>query len=309
MATERLFAFFTKSGVPEAGLSPVMNIWDSADAHVVTNGAMTAMTQNGFYYYDFASYDPDKIYLYHADGGVTLSNYERYVVGTNEIQSSVEGISDDITLILEDTGTTLPSTLSTMDGKLDGIKTQTDKLTFTGSDIKATLDGEKVIVTSNEDKTDYVLTTAYDAAKNAASQSSVNTIDVETDKIQTIDDNLDTLKAEIEGSLPGLISLIVTNLDTTVSSRLAGSSYTAPDNTGIGNIKTQTDKIQVIDDNIDLIKTDITRIKDIEEGRWKIEANQMIFYKPDNITELFRFNLFDSLGTPTMINVADRSRV
>ena len=44
-------------------------------------------------------------------------------------------------------------------------------------------------------------------------------------------------------------------------------------------------------------------------GKWAITGNQMIFYKSDNITEIMRFNLFDSSGTPTMTNPASRERV
>lgn len=44
-------------------------------------------------------------------------------------------------------------------------------------------------------------------------------------------------------------------------------------------------------------------------GRWKIESNQMIFYKEDNITEIARFDLLDSTGSPTMDSVFDRFRV
>jgi hypothetical protein len=49
----------------------------------------------------------------------------------------------------------------------------------------------------------------------------------------------------------------------------------------------------------------------MESGRWKIDANtnQMIFYKADNITEVARFNLFDSAGAPASENVFERRRV
>lgn len=41
-------------------------------------------------------------------------------------------------------------------------------------------------------------------------------------------------------------------------------------------------------------------------GRWKIVANQMLFYAPDNVTLLATFNLFDSGGAPTMDAVFER---
>jgi len=49
-------------------------------------------------------------------------------------------------------------------------------------------------------------------------------------------------------------------------------------------------------------------VKNILDGRWRIENNQMIFYKADNVTEIMRFNLFDVSGDPAMINVFERKR-
>ena len=77
-----------------------------------------------------------------------------------------------------------------------------------------------------------------------------------------------------------------------------------------------TEDLTDIDTLIDAIKAktdtiswaDITFLKDIEGGRWKIVDNQMIFYKSDNSTEVARFDLFDSAGNPTMTNVLERQR-
>jgi len=61
----------------------------------------------------------------------------------------------------------------------------------------------------------------------------------------------------------------------------------------------------------DFTVTDLTFIKDIEGGRWKIDTvlNQMIFYKSDNTTEVARFNLYDEDGNATYQNVFERTRV
>lgn len=52
-------------------------------------------------------------------------------------------------------------------------------------------------------------------------------------------------------------------------------------------------------------------LSDTEGGRWKIDtsANQMIFYKSDNSTEIMRFNLYDKYGQPASENVFERQRV
>ena len=82
-----------------------------------------------------------------------------------------------------------------------------------------------VSVSINNDKTGYSLVTAYDAAKTAASQSSVNSIPL--NPLLTNDARLNSLS----------------NLDAAVSTRLASTSYVSPDNTSIGAIKTITDQI------------------------------------------------------------------
>jgi hypothetical protein len=63
---------------------------------------------------------------------------------------------------------------------------------------------------------------------------------------------------------------------------------------------------------VDTINDNNTRIKTIEQinsGCWKMENNQLIIYKDDNTTELFRFNLYDKDGKPSMTQVTHKSRV
>jgi hypothetical protein len=51
-------------------------------------------------------------------------------------------------------------------------------------------------------------------------------------------------------------------------------------------------------------------IYSIEGGRWKIDTstNQMVFYAADNVTEIARFDLFNSGGSPASDNVYERRR-
>jgi len=55
-----------------------------------------------------------------------------------------------------------------LDAAISAVKSQTDKLTFSGSDVVATLDGEIVTVGTNNDKTGYSLATAPPAAGDIA---------------------------------------------------------------------------------------------------------------------------------------------
>ena len=58
-----------------------------------------------------------------------------------------------------------------------------------------------------------------------------------------------------------------------------------------------------------LILSDVSLIKKIEEGRWKIVNNQMIFYDSDGVTPLRTFNLFDKEGAPTETEPFERNPV
>jgi hypothetical protein len=64
----------------------------------------------------------------------------------------------------------------------------------------------------------------------------------------------------------------------------------------------------IIGNQIPAIKTLADFLSHIEGGKWKIEGNQMIFYKSDNLTEVARFNLFNAAGVPSMTEVFERRR-
>jgi hypothetical protein len=68
---------------------------------------------------------------------------------------------------------------------------------------------------------------------------------------------------------------------------------------------------QIFSDDFSSIGAMIEIVKDFENGRWRIDKtlNQMIFFKDDNITEIARFNLYDSAGNPTIDNVFERRRI
>lgn len=131
-----------------------------------------------------------------------------------------------------------------LDLLVDAIKAKTDLglLNTTWTDVKAGYIDQAISAAKT-------LTAAYDAAKTAATQASVD----------TIDGIVDTLLARIVGTLAagthnaqsgdaysrlgaagaGLTALGDTrlaNLDAAISSRLAAAGYTVPDNTNIGNI-------------------------------------------------------------------------
>jgi len=50
----------------------------------------------------------------------------------------------------------------------------------------------------------------------------------------------------------------------------------------------------------------LAKILQVDKGRWKIQNNQMIFYKEDGVTPLYTFNLKDESGQPSEKNVYER---
>ncbi len=65
-------------------------------------------------------------------------------------------------------------------------------------------------------------------------------------------------------------------------------------------IKTKTDNLPAdTDGTLTTLQADVTIIKKIETGRWKIVNNQMIFYDDDGTTPLYTFNLKNADGDPT----------
>lgn len=80
-----IVAFFTSSGVPATGLSPLLTSWE-LDGTVALNAVAMTESGGGFYYYGFGSpYTPAEDFLFRADGGATLSNADRYVYSSNEV--------------------------------------------------------------------------------------------------------------------------------------------------------------------------------------------------------------------------------
>lgn len=98
-------------------------------------------------------------------------------------------------------------------GDLAAIKTQTDKLSFTGTDVKATLDGEEVTPTSAS-KTGYALTSEERTAIAAAIEADL--IDDETHQAV-----MAAILAKLEAGFPDLDTLTLTAIASQVRTELA----------------------------------------------------------------------------------------
>lgn len=96
-------SFFTKSGVPQTGLSPTIRIWEvtpGSQTLVVTDAAMLSMG-DGFYKFNFTTYDPLKTYNIRSNGDplgtFSLTDAEKFAYAGNESfrDDIVDGVWDE----------------------------------------------------------------------------------------------------------------------------------------------------------------------------------------------------------------------
>ncbi len=118
-------------------------------------------------------------------------------------------------------------------------------------------------------------------------------------------------------NLTGLLQNVVADQvwDEQIADHLeAGSTGNKLNTASSGGVDYDSLAVAVWDRNLSLHTTDgsagklVKETNDIENGNWEIAGNQMIF-KDSSGTELFRVNLFDSAGAPSMDEVYKRTRV
>ncbi len=82
-------AVFVIDGVAQLGLSPTVRIIRISDnVVVVTDEAMTEVG-DGFYKYEFLTYDYNEEYAVKFDGGAGLDDVDRYIyTGTDQISAN-----------------------------------------------------------------------------------------------------------------------------------------------------------------------------------------------------------------------------
>ena len=75
------------------------------------------------------------------------------------------------------------------------------------------------------------------------------------------------------------------------------------------NYEENNPEVSDVLDKVTQMSGSLGQLYDIQYGRWKIESNQMKFYREDNVTLVATFDLFDDLGAPSMDSVFERVRV
>ena len=148
------------------------------------------------------------------------------------------------------------------------------------------------------------ITTAESNIRGADSDD-LKTLSDQLDVAQADLDNPDQYKADISGLAPAgeydaELAAIQADLDDPDQYKADLTSVALEATLQL--VKTETDKIPSLESLLAFISS-------IEGGRWRIVNNQMIFYEDDNVTEVARFNLFDSDGQPAETDVFERVRV
>ena len=79
-----ILSFFTDSGVPKTGLTPIINVRNALTGLLLVSGTNMNEVGDGFYNYNFTSYEYNADYAIMCDGGIVLDDTERYVYASNE---------------------------------------------------------------------------------------------------------------------------------------------------------------------------------------------------------------------------------
>jgi len=98
-------------------------------------------------------------------------------------------------------------------------------------------------------------------------------------------------------------SATISNIDQIKSDQTIIKNDISTINSNVGSIDTS---IGGIESDVGSMIPDLAFIKQIEQGRWKIVNNQMIFYGANGVTPIRTFNLKDRKGEPTELSPYER---
>lgn len=146
-------------------------------------------------------------------------------------------IKDDTTGCVPFTATiyTAAQTLDELDAVADAVKAKTDGLSYVGTDVKATLDSEKVTVTANEDKTGYALAADQPVNVTKIAGSAVNASSAQ-------------------------IGVNVVNWKGSTAVGMSGDSFAVVNNGTYGNAAIKTQLADIHDTDLPAVKADTAAI-------------------------------------------------
>jgi hypothetical protein len=149
-----ILSFFTKSGIPATGLlTPTVKVIEVPSGSIAVNNQDMTELSNGFYFYDFTTYDFTKDYAILCDGTNELTGSERYVIAGNE-SYSIELIKSEITEIIKSDSSVELSAIPDVDAPLSEqiqfiYQYFRNKRTVTGTQEKMYKENDTLIGTSS----------------------------------------------------------------------------------------------------------------------------------------------------------------
>ena len=200
--------------------------------------------------------------------------------------------------VISDSGKVYAVNQDQIETIVNAIKAKTDLFTFTGNDVKATLDGEQVVA-SNMRGTDGANTVAPDNAGIAQIQIDISNLN-------------DTTAAEVYTEFTSGNNEDAFKAD--VSSLATEANATANTNSIITEVNTNETKLDTIDTNVDSILEDtsttipnqISGLNDISTAEVKAQADQALTdYDPPTKAELDTAETNITNAIPTAGSVAD----
>ena len=268
----------------EINLYPQVKIYDSNDnldatvnlSHVADgfyNGTWTPNTSE--YHYGNA--------IVYTDAGHTVESttYGRRgcIIKIDEVETNINDIETDtnelqtdwtnggrLDLILDDilldTGTTIPGTITTIDGIVDNILIDTAEIGVAGIGLSNIPWNASWDIEIQSECADAL--TAYDPPTRAEATTDKEEILTEVNANETKIDVID-----------GIVDNILADTATI----------------------NWTDITDILTDTAAIDWTDVTFLRDIEGGRWERTGTTMKFYKSDNVTLVATFNLLKADGT------------
>jgi hypothetical protein len=105
-----IISFFVNENIPATGLSPVIRIRDIDDGTILVNDESMTEKGDGFYGYNFTTFDPLKNYTFRCDA-VTLADEYRYSYGTSgEMNDTISTINTNVGVVDTNVSTNLAAT-------------------------------------------------------------------------------------------------------------------------------------------------------------------------------------------------------
>jgi hypothetical protein len=229
-----ILTYFTENNIPKTGLSPTIRIRNASTGILIITDELMSEVGDGFYKYEFVGYDSSIDYAIRCDGGMSLSNDERYSYAGNDVDQTEEIWSNTIRTL----------TSGTKDSEIDAIKERTDNLPDDPASESGALAKDSTV--------------AKEATLNdKASQSSVNAIKSDTESIIT---TLSTLVVDVWSYTTRTLTsfgTLVADIWSYITRTITSGGITAAEvwtyitrtltsgtkDSEIDAIKTQTDKI------------------------------------------------------------------